>query len=212
MLRLLVVVRLLALLAVATYTLLTILRWYLLKEPSKGNAWAEAGGHEIKLYHICTAACSEAIPSPTHLTQQSYTCTLQSVQDLRSSCLSRRSKPECSAQLLFSGRASKKNAVLLNIMIPQFSALKYQSIYFKCVLSTGTLLRQIRGIILVCWPKSRIVENTFQLEQQRTDFVKCFPENPQVFTTYVFKPLHKKLTFVSFTLSQLPPSPHIHLF
>lgn len=37
-LRLLVVVRLLALLAVATYTLLTILRRYLLEEPSKANA------------------------------------------------------------------------------------------------------------------------------------------------------------------------------
>lgn len=37
-LRLLVVVRLLALLAVATYTLLTILRRYLLEEPSKPNA------------------------------------------------------------------------------------------------------------------------------------------------------------------------------
>lgn len=36
-LRLLVVVRLLALLAVATHTLLTILRWDLLEEPSKAN-------------------------------------------------------------------------------------------------------------------------------------------------------------------------------
>lgn len=68
---LLVVVWLLALLAVATYTLLTILRWDLLEEPSEVNTWVEAGEHQIKLCHTCKAVWSEAIsthhytPDPT---------------------------------------------------------------------------------------------------------------------------------------------------
>lgn len=116
-LRLLVVVRLLALLAVATYTLLTILRWDLLEEPSKANAWVEAEGHEIKLCPIRMATSAEVISSATHLTQWSDSFTQQLLWALRSSCLSRRSEPKCFAQSLFLGRASKENATLPNITI-----------------------------------------------------------------------------------------------
>lgn len=93
-LRLLVVVRLLALLAVATYTLLTILRWDLLEEPSKANTWVEAERHEIKLCPTHMATSAEVISSATHLTQWSDSFTQQLMGALRSSCLSRSSKPK----------------------------------------------------------------------------------------------------------------------
>lgn len=96
-LRLLVVVRLLALLAVATHTLLAILRWDLLGKPSKANAWAEAEGHQIKLCPIHLATSAEVTSSATHLTPWSDSFTQQFMGALRSSCLSRRSKHKYSA-------------------------------------------------------------------------------------------------------------------
>lgn len=75
-------------------------------------------GYEIRLCHIRIATWAEVIYSAIHLMQKSYSFTQQFMQALKSSCLSRRSKPECSVQLLFSGRAFKENIVLLNTTIP----------------------------------------------------------------------------------------------
>lgn len=64
-LRLLVVVRLLALLAVATHALLTILRRYLLGKGSKANGESR---HKAEFSYICRLTCLEVISLATAFT------------------------------------------------------------------------------------------------------------------------------------------------